>query len=191
MPIVVVRDAPIPSFQNIIEPIGPTLPQDALGKVKVEVFNTFDCQACDLFGQNTLPELFKKYANSQEVDFHLYLIPDKTREAEISAVRGAHCATRYDRFWDMINILYRTDNLSQREVDLDGQELGFPVKEFRNCIGSADFDAKIDEDIAYAAERKISQKPTILVNDTILLGAQPIENIERVIKNYELLVTNY
>jgi len=182
MPITLVGDTPIPSFQTVIEPIGPTLMSAEQGKVKVEVFNTFGCQDCNRFGQNTLPDLIKKYSDSPEVELHLYLAPDKASESELSAARGALCATRYDRFWDMVNLLYRTENLSQREVDLDGQELGFPVKEFRACISSADFDSKIDEDIAYAAGRKISQKPTILVNDTILLGAQPIENIERIIK---------
>lgn len=191
MPVILVQDGPTPSFQTIIEPIGPALPKSEGEKIKVEVFNTFDCRACDLFGQNALPELVKKYTGSPDVELRLYLIPDKAKEGELFATRGALCAAKYDRFWDTVYKLYQTDALSSREVDLAGQELGFPVKEFRNCIGSEEFDAKIDEDIAYAASRKIGQKPTILVNDTIMLGAQPIENIERVIKNYELLVTNY
>jgi len=183
-PIVVVQSGQTPSFQTIIEPIGPSLPQSTLGKVKVEVFSSFDCQACNNFGQGALPELVKKYTDSPNVDFHLYLIPDKAKEGEFFAVRGAYCAAKLDRFWDMVNKLYQASSLSSREVDLIGQELGFPVKEFRNCIGSEESDGKIDEDIAYAATRKIGQKPTIFVNDTILLGAQPIENIERVIKKY-------
>lgn len=181
-PIELAPGAPAPSFQTIFEPIGPSLPRTELDKVKVEVFNTFDCADCDLFGQNVLPELVKKYTGSLEVEFHLYLVPDKASEGQLSAVRGAHCATRYERFWDMVYKLYQADVLSRREVDLTGQELGFPVKEFRTCIGSEDFDAAIDADLAYAVSRKVSRKPTILVNDTVLLGNQPLENIERVIK---------
>lgn len=184
MPVVLVQDGPAPSFQTIIEPIGPTLPPVAGEKIKVEVFNSFDCRACDLFGQNALPDLVKKYTDSQNVEVRLYLIPDKAKEGELFATRGALCAAKYDRFWDMVNKLYQTEALSSREVDLIGQELGFPVKEFRDCIGSEEFDPKIDEDIAYSASRKIGQKPTILVNDTIMLGAQPIENIERIINKY-------
>jgi protein-disulfide isomerase len=183
-PVMVVQDAPLPSFQTIIEPIGPSLPQSSLGKVKVEVFSTFDCQACNDLGQGALPELVKNYTDNAEVEFHLYLVPDKADEGELFAVRGAHCAAKQDRFWDMVNKLYQTNMLSSREVDLTGQELGFPIKEFRNCIGSGEFDAKIDEDIAYSVSKKISHKPTILVNDTILLGAQPIENIERIVNKY-------
>lgn len=176
------KNTPAPSFLTIFSPIGPNLPLADLGKVKLEVFTTFDCKDCTSFGLNTLPELVKSYSNNPQVDFHLYLIPDKNRESELSAVRGAQCATRYDRFWDMVNELYKTDNLDKRAVDLDGQGLKFPVKEFRACIGSTDYDAQIDQDLAYAASRKISQKPTILVNDTVLLGNQPIENIDYAIQ---------
>jgi protein-disulfide isomerase len=183
-PVMIVQDGPTPAFQTIIEPIGPTLPRNTLGKVKVEVFNSFDCKSCDLFGQNALPDLVKKYTGSSDVELHLYLIPDKTKESELFATRGALCATKYDRFWDTVYKLHQTEGLSSREVDLVGQELGFPVKEFRDCIGSEEFDGKIDEDIAYGTSRNIGQKPTILVNDTILLGAQPIENIERIINKY-------
>ena len=184
MPVIVVQDGPIPSFQTIIEPIGPALPPVAGEKIKVEVFNTFGCKACNLFGQNALPDLVKEYTGSNTVDLHLYLVPDKANEGELFAARGVQCAAKYDRFWDTVYKLYQTDALSSREVDLAGQELGFPVKEFRNCIGSQEFDGKIDEDIAYAASRKIGQKPTILVNDTIMLGPQPIENIDRIINKY-------
>jgi len=183
-PVVIVQDAPIPSFQTIIEPIGPALLTDEQGKVRLEIFNSFGCSDCDLFGQGILPQLVEKYAESSEVELRLYLVPNKENEGELYAVRGAHCASRHERFWDLTYELHRTELLNKREVDLAGQSLQLPVVEFRKCLGSEDFDAKIDEDIAYSEVKKIFQKPTILVNDTMLLGAQPIENIDRIIKKY-------
>lgn len=183
-PVVIVQNGSIPAFQTIIEPIGPALPPTEHGKVKVEIFNTFGCLDCDLFGQGILPQMVEKYEESEEVELRLYLIPNRESEGELYASRGAHCASKHERFWDITYKLHEAELLSKREVDLIGQELNLPVVEFRNCLSSEEFDERIGQDISYAETRSIYQKPTILVNDTVLLGPQPIENIDRIIKKY-------
>lgn len=183
-PVVIVHNGTTPAFQTIIEPIGPVLPPTEQDKVKVEIFNTFGCISCDLFGQGILPQLVEKYAESKDVELHLYLVPNRESEGELYASRGAHCASKYGHFWDIAYKLHEAELLNKREVDLIGQEMNLPVIEFRNCLGSEEFDEQIGKDIAYAETRNIDQKPTILVNDTILLGPQPIENIDRIINKY-------
>ena len=183
-PVVVVQDAPAPAFQTIIEPIGPAPEPTEQTQVKVEIFNTFGCRACDIFGQGILPQLVEKYEERDDVDLRLILTPDRESEAELSAVRGAHCAARYDRFWDLVYRMHASEELSQRETDLLGQELNLPILEFRDCLGSDEFDEAIGEDIAYAQARNVSSFPLIYVNGTLLLGAQPVENIDRIINKY-------
>lgn len=181
-PIVANHSGIRPSFLTILEAIGPTVESSVQEKVKVEVFNGVDCDDCKLFGQNTLPELTKKYATSTTVDFHLYLIGDKAKENELYGLRGAHCASSYGHFWDVVSEIYKEKTLSKHAVDLIGQGLGLPLMEFRKCLESDSLDAQIDADNAHAQAKKIQQKPTILVNDTMLLGNQPIENIEYIIR---------
>ena len=183
MSVNIVQDGSRASFQTIIEPIGP-VQADPDGRVKLEVFNTFGCQECDNFGLGTLPALQEKYANNDQVDFRLYIIPDTGNDGELFAARGAHCSARHERFWDMVTELHRLDTLSQRETDLAGQTLNLPILEFRNCIKSDEFDQQIGEDISYAQQKGIRQKPTILVNGTMMLGQQPLENIDREINKY-------
>jgi protein-disulfide isomerase len=181
--VAVVQDGPHPSFQTIIEPIGPAF-QDSDGKVTLEVFNTFGCQDCDNFGIGTLPALREKYAEDPAVDFHLYMIPDMENAGELSAARGAYCAANYERFWDMVTELHRLETLSSREVDIAGQGLNLPVLEFRNCIQNDVFDEQIASDVNYAQQKGVISIPTILVNGTVMMGAQPIENIEREVNKY-------
>ncbi len=183
-PVTVVQNAPTPAFQTIIEPIGPSLMPAEHEKVTLEIFNTFGCSSCDLFGQGILPQLVDKYEDSDEVELRLYMIPNLESEGELYATRGAHCAAKHERFWDMNYEMHRADVLNKREVDITGQGLHLPVLEFRSCISSEEFDQRIGEDIAYAQAKKIDQKPTVLVNDTLLLGPQPIENIDLIIDKY-------
>lgn len=183
-PVMLAENAPMPAFQTIIEPIGPAPEPEPGAKVKVEIFNTFGCQACDIFGQGILPQLVAEYENDDAVDLRLLLAPDRENDGELYAARGAYCASKYDRFWDMIYKMHEADALSKREVDLLGQELGLPVVKFRNCLDSEEFDENIGQNISYAETRGASSLPIIFVNDTVLLGPQPIENIERVINKY-------
>lgn len=183
-PVMLVQNAPTPAFQTIIEPIGPALLPTEKSVVRLEIFNTFGCQACDLFGQGILPQLVEKYSKNDLVELYLYMIPNRENEGELYAARGAHCAAKYDLFWDLTSKLHEAEALSKREVDMLGQELQLPIVEFRNCISSEEFDEQIGKDISYSETRQISQKPTILVNDTILLGPQPVENIDRIVNKY-------
>lgn len=183
-PVMVVADAPTPNFQTIIEPIGPAPDPAEPTEVRVEIFNTFGCQACDLFGQGILPQLVEKYEADASVALYLYLVPNRESEAELYATRGAHCAAKHDHFWDLVYQMHAAEELSRREVDLLGQELNLPVLGFRACLDSEEFDERIGRDIAYAEVKQVPVVPLIFVNDTVLLGPQPIENIERIINKY-------
>lgn len=182
-PVNVVQNEPMPSYQTIVEPMGP-FEKKTEGPVALEVFSSFECAECTQFALGTLPTLREKYETSDLINFQFHLIPDKASEAQVYATRGAYCASKYDGFWTILPRLYQADILSKREVDLIGQELGFPVVEFRNCLNSDTFDAQIESAIFYSQQKGIQQKPTILVGSTLLLGAQPIENIERVLNKY-------
>ena len=179
-----VQNAITPSFQTIIEPLGPLPEPNNQEQVKVEVFNTFGCRTCDIFGQGILPQLVEKYSNNGRVNLHLYLVPDRESEAELYATRGAHCASKYERFWDLVFKMHESEELGKRAVDVLGQELNLPILGFRECISSDTFDEQIGLDIAYGEARGASPHPIIFVNDTVLLGSQPIENIERIISKY-------
>ncbi len=182
-PVILIKDTVRPQFRTIVNPDHFNLKSDS--KVKIEVFNNFDCHDCDLFGQGNLKQIVENYANKQEFDFYLYMTPNKENENEIFAVRGAYCAEKYNKFWDFIYKMHSADSINKKTADLLGQELEFPIEEFRNCLNSDAFDKKIEESIAHAKERKVDVLPSIFVNDTLLIGAQPIENVEKVVRQYQ------
>ena len=168
-----------PIFKTIVEAETTSEPSEG---VSVEVFNSFGCPDCDVFGLGTLSQLHEKYGNDETEEFHLYLTPDKANVGELYAVKGAHCAAKFGRFWDMVRELHGLEVLSRREVDLTSQGLGLPIVEFRRCLDSDEMMEQIDADIARKRERAVDVRPTVFVNDVFLIGAHPLENIEREIQ---------
>lgn len=169
------------NFRTIINHPEQTVEEE---KVVIEVFTSFGCPECDTFGRGTLFELKEKYANSTEeenteVELKIFFTPDKNNPSELYGVKGAHCAAEHERFWDMVRNLYLAPVINQREVDLIGQGMGLPIVEFRDCLRGETIMEKIDANIDYKRERQIEKRPSISVGKKLLLGNQPIENIER------------
>lgn len=180
-PIMLVQGGDKPVFKSSIESIGPAPSPYENATLNIEIFDTFGCPECDQFALNTVKTLQEKYEKDPKVNFHLYLIPDPANEGEVKAVVGAQCGAKFSHFWDMYYELHKVSELTSREIDLTGQGLELPIVPFRNCLKSDEFNETIEKDRAYATAKDITRKPTILINNTMLLGNQPIENIEKVI----------
>lgn len=177
-----------PSFSNIIAPLPKILPStesDAYLKssnIQVDIFNTFGCVDCDNFAMNTLKNLSEKYSDNNKVDINIHIIPNIEVEEEIYPAIGLKCAEEIDKYWDLYNALYNSNEpLNNREVDLIAQEIKLPVTQFRSCLNGDKYNEDILEEIAYANKKGVVKKPTILIEGYILLGNQPIENIDKVI----------
>jgi protein-disulfide isomerase len=170
-----------PVFDNILKPVGSRLGPNAAGDpVSVRVFTGFGCKECTNFGLYTLPKLIEYYEEDSSVNVELVIVAGS--EDQKTAARGLYCSKEYDRYWEMFNELHKLEDLSSRQIDLTGQGLEFPVVPFRECLRGDSFDEQIASDSAYATGMGIAKLPTIVVNGTYLLGDQPIENIQRVIR---------
>ncbi len=60
--------------------------------------------------------------------------------------------------------------------------MGLPIVEFRECLKGDLITEKIDQNIEYKREREIEKRPSTSVGEKLLIGDQPIENIEREIQ---------
>jgi len=178
-----------PSFSTIISPLPTILPAfeaEAYAnptKVTVEVFNTFGCNDCASFAINTLIPLREKYKDNENVEIKYYIVPNLESEGEKYSAIGVRCAEEQDKYWALFQELHlETEVLSSREVDLNFQEVPeIELISFRNCLKSDKYIEAIQADINYAGEKGITKKPTTIIGDYVLLGNQPIENIEKII----------
>ncbi|MBU1935194.1 DsbA family protein, partial [Patescibacteria group bacterium] len=178
-------------FSNIIRPVpevlldefGEAIEEKKPEKVTVEVFTTFDCSECDRFAIDTFLPLREKYLEDESVEVKLFVVPDRESEAEYYSAVGIQCAAEQNSYWEMYRALHETpDPLNKREVDLNAQGLGLEIVPFRNCLNSGKYDEMIEADIAYAEGRGATTKPIVFIGGYVLLGNQPIENIEKIIK---------
>lgn len=128
--------------------------------------------------------LFQKYPGQiRLVLYHMPWSPKSSRAAEASL-----CAGQEGKFWEYHELLF--DYQEQWPGTPHPEEyfigyaklLGLDQQKFRTCLDSQEMRDKVSQDKSYGKSININTTPTIFVNDTRIVGDEPIEKYERAIE---------
>ncbi len=150
---------------------------NAAAPVTLDLYEDFQCPACEQWGQNVLPRLVQNElaAGTTKLVFHGFaFIGPELKDA----AKAAWAAEQQGRFWDMWATLYANQGLREN----GGAFVRDRLLAMADAIGLdhdrfvADFDspaatAAVSAGIADAAQAGINSTPTVLVN-----GADPGSN---------------
>lgn len=177
-PIEVVSNPIVPDFTTIFEEESDT----NFEGIQIEIFDDLNCRQCTEFILETLPKIKNLEQETDEIDLRLYFIPNVNVEADYLAALSLKCASDQDAFWGMHEKLHRfEENLIRQSLTQFSNELELNTDAFNECLKENVHQKEVEEDIKYAAEKGITIKPTILINQYRLVGNQPFENIQRII----------
>ena len=148
----------------------------------------FRCPFCGLFSRETLPPLVGKYVGSGQLRVEWRDLPVFGAESSAAAVAG-RAAAEQGRFWEFNKAVYaiapeRGHAALPRErlVQL-AAKAGVPdLKKFEADLDSAELQAAVAKDAQEAAGLGATGTPTFLVNDTPIVGAQPLATFEKAIE---------
>ncbi len=143
-------------------------------KVRIDIYEDFQCSSCLQFFQTVEPQLIKNEITAGTVYyvFHNYLLIDTNNAGQEShkAANAAMCAADQGRFWDYHDMLFNNwlgENVgSFTDVRLKAfaQTLGLDMTQFNTCYAANSHKAQIDADIAEATRLGVSGTPTVFVN---------------------------
>jgi predicted DsbA family dithiol-disulfide isomerase len=91
-----------------------------------------------------------------------------------------------DEFHNAVFRAYFVDgkNIAKKEVLLElGKKMGLPAKEAEEVLESRPFKAAVDEDWKLSMRRGVTAVPTFVIDDQVVVGAQPYEVLEQFLKN--------
>ncbi len=177
-PVEIVRTEKPPEFVTIFEPKEPI----ATDKVQVDIFDGLSCDRCKTFFGDTLSKIRDLEKESGEISLKLYFIPDINDDTMSQAAMALKCSGDQGKYWEMHGKIHETAPLDPKYFEKWAKDFNLDTKKFKDCMDSKQFQTEIESDIQYASEKGITVKPSILVNDTKLVGAQPFENIQRIIR---------
>lgn len=177
-------------------PVAQNPPQQPAGKVNVDTghlpvlgnknakvtiveFADFRCPFCERWHQDAGKSIIKDYVDTGKAKFAFrhfaFLGPAST-----TAANASECANEQGKFWDYHNYFYEhqppesdTSMYTTDKLTDVAKSLGMNESQFKSCLDSTKYAKNVSDDLAAGQKAGVSGTPTVFVNGTILVGAQP------------------
>jgi len=166
---------PEPRAEALPNPDGLAL-GDPNAPVTIDVFEDFQCPACQFFTQSVEPliiDYLVKEGKARLV-FHNYPFIDgdgafNGGESD-QAANAAMCANEQDKFWEMQAIIYANwngenqGNLSNRKLQAFAETAGLDTDAFNACFSDKKYQDDIQTDFELGQQMGVSGTPSVFVN---------------------------
>jgi protein-disulfide isomerase len=174
--------APVAAVPSPVAGTFSDLPADgfALGHadapVTIDLYEDFQCPACQRWGESVFPTLVANElaSGTARLVFHdfAFLGPES-----LAAARAGHAAANQGRFWDMWATIYANQGpensgamTPSRLVEM-ASGLGLDVDRFTADMELAAAGPAVDASIDEAQQLGVNSTPTIAINGRLLVGA--------------------
>ena len=173
-----------PTLKDILASLekGPALGSQSAPVTIVE-FSDFRCSFCKKFWADTLPKLKTAYFEKGTAQFvfrHFAILGKQSEQAALAS----ECAAEQGKFWQYHDKLFANQAaLGFTESKLKGYagELRLQQAKFNGCLTTGKYNSKVEQETVTAAYLGGRGTPMFLVNDWLLVGAQPFETFQKVI----------
>jgi len=185
--LVVVAIIVVPTVQKLMNPAGKivnikptsypnehgTTMGDANAKVKVEMFEDFQCPRCKEFSTQTEPLIIQQFVEPGKAYLVYYNFPILDRDPNFQdshqAASAAECAADQNRFWDFKQLAYANSteaagSFSDARLTEFAKALGLDMNKFNACYTTNAHKDTIQQNLALGAKLSVTGTPTVLVN---------------------------
>jgi protein-disulfide isomerase len=160
-------------------------PEDA--PVTIVAFSDYQCPFCSR-AETTVQQVLQKYGD--KVRLVVRDFPLSFHQNAETASMGAACAGEKGKFWEMHGAMFANQaKLSATDLVDTAGGLGLDKDEFKACIDSGKYRAKIRKDMEDGQKYGVTGTPTFFINGIMLVGARGPEEFYDVIDR-ELALAN-
>ncbi|MCH9014238.1 MAG: thioredoxin domain-containing protein [Gemmatimonadetes bacterium] len=141
----------------------------------------FQCPACLVFFDSTLPALEEEYINTGKLKlvFLNFPIPQLHPNAP-AAHEFAMCAARQQKFWLIHDYLYNTQEIWAPLSDPAGyfmglaDSAGLDREPLRSCLSSGEASSMIGAEARMAFDAGVQSTPSLILEGGLIRGAAPM-----------------
>ena len=151
-------------------------------KITLVEFSDFQCPFCRSLWSGAFQQIKKEYIDTGKVRFVYRDFPLSFHPGAVPAAQGAQCANEQDKFWEMHDKIFQeqekqgegTVQFSAADISKwAGQVPGLDMNKWNECFNSNKYQAEVAKDLEDGTAYGVSGTPTIFINGSALVGAQP------------------
>lgn len=148
---------------------------DPNAKVKVLVYEDFQCPSCRQYTENIEPQLIQSsYITDGQIYYEFMNFPfiDSnvvTKESH-QAANASMCALAQGKFWDYHDILFANQgaenggNFTDKRLQAFAESLGLDMTAFNKCFHANTYSSQIEAEYQQGSAANVTSTPTVLVN---------------------------
>jgi len=146
-------------------------------QVTVVEYSDFQCPFCKR-GKDMLPNILKQYDGKVKISYKQ--LPLQIHDWAMKASIASLCAYEQgnDKFWAFHDEIFDNQskiNLANADETFTGyaKKIGLNTKKFKQCLGSKEIAAKVNQEMKEAQAIGVSSTPTFVIEGMIVPGANP------------------
>jgi len=164
-------------------------------KVTVVEFGDFECPFSKQFYETTFKKIDREYIKTGKINFLFVNFPLSFHPNAKPAAEVALSAERNGKFEHYFRALFETLSLANdipflmmnakySEPQRNGTQTTGELNDLfeRDALKKKDLERTIDEEVGLGSEIGVLGTPTILINKTMIIGAQPYETFRAIIE---------
>jgi protein-disulfide isomerase len=143
----------------------------------------FQCPACRIFWEQTMPHLEKEYVDSGKVRFVFLNLPlVQIHHNAAAAAQFAMCAARQNHFWPIHDALFEHQSAWAPLPDPSAYffslaaAAGLQTGALRTCVADTALKTAIAAEAEGLARAGVRSTPSFVIEGGLLAGAAPIES---------------
>jgi len=149
--------------------------------VTVVLFSDFECPYCASVNV-TLNRVLAEYGDKVRLVYRQFPLDEIHPHAD-KAAEASLCAAEQGKFWEMHDALFRTPiRLELEELKAKAAAIGLDAPRFDSCLSSGKYAERVRADLEAGKAAGVASTPTLFVNGRPVIGAQPYQQIVKVIE---------
>lgn len=162
----------------------------ANAKVTVIEFSDFQCPFCKQFENNAYAQIYDTYIKTNKIRFAYRHFPlTSIHPNSQKASEASECANEQNKFWDYYDLLFKNQTTWSPQSVADAadsftgyaSEIGLNKDQFRSCLDTDKYKDKVENDASDGSKVGVDGTPTLFINGTKIVGAQPFAQIQQII----------
>ena len=150
--------------------------------ITIVEFSDFECPFCGTL-HPTLKEIEKNYGDRIRVVYRQFPLNNLHPNAQ-KAAEASLCANDQQKFWELHDAMFTDQrNLGVDALKQKAGQLGMNAEQFSSCLDSGKYSEAVRKDVADGTKAGVSGTPAMFVNGRFLSGAQPYQEIARIIED--------
>ena len=159
-------------------PTGTPAAGDPNAPVRLDIWEDFQCPACQNFTLNIEPDIVNTYVDTGKVYlvFHPFSFIDQAvtgGNESHAAAQAAFCAMDQGQFWQYYDMLYNnqspsgenTGAFTDRRLAAFAEKIGLNMTQFNDCYNSGKYKQQVVDDYQQGVNLGVDSTPSFFVND--------------------------